>query len=87
MRAHRYYCSMTPLLCCHTYIDNALRQYLVLFFDSIAQADVRVELQADEGVDDAALNVVNSVLEFIDSNPPKWQQWKEKAQQAGIDWA
>lgn len=51
------------------------------------QADVVVQLQADDGVDDATLNVVNSILEFIDSNPPKWQQWKEKAQQAGIEWA
>lgn len=52
-----------------------------------AQADVRVELKAEDGVDDATLNVVNTILEFIDSNPPKWQQWKEKAQSAGIEWA
>lgn len=46
-----------------------------------------VRLEADDGVDDATLNVVNSILEFIDSNPPKWKEWKEKARQAGIEWA
>lgn len=51
------------------------------------QADVRVQLIPEEDVDDATMNVINSVLEFIDSNPPKWQQWKEKANAAGIDWA
>lgn len=53
----------------------------------LVQADVRVELKADDGVDDVTLNVVNTILEFIDGNPPKWRQWKEKAQQAGIEWA
>lgn len=44
-------------------------------------------MKPNDGIDDVTLNVVNSILEFIDSNPPKWQQWKEKARQAGIEWA
>ncbi|CAM9301385.1 unnamed protein product [Discosporangium mesarthrocarpum] len=51
------------------------------------QADVRVELESDEDVLDVTLKVITRVLEFIDSNPPKWQEWKQKAQQQGIDWA
>lgn len=54
---------------------------------SATQADVTVKLEVGDAVDDVTLNVVNSVLEFIDSNPPKWQQWKEKAREAGIEWA
>ncbi|CAM9601602.1 unnamed protein product, partial [Hapterophycus canaliculatus] len=51
------------------------------------QADVTIQLTPEDGVDDVTLNVVNTVLEFIDSNPPKWQKWKEKANAAGIEWA
>ncbi|CAM9862778.1 unnamed protein product [Pylaiella littoralis] len=50
-------------------------------------ADVTVQIAPEDGVDDVTYNVVNTVLEFIDSNPPKWQKWKEKANQAGIEWA
>ncbi|CBN78012.1 Shikimate Kinase [Ectocarpus siliculosus] len=52
-----------------------------------AQADVTVQLKPEDGVDDITYNVVNTILEFIDSNPPKWQKWKEKANAAGIEWA
>eukprot|EP00752_Nemacystus_decipiens_P009186 g8207.t1 len=52
-----------------------------------AQADVTVQLTPEDGVDDVTYNVINTLLEFIDSNPPKWQKWKEKANQAGIEWA
>lgn len=51
------------------------------------QADVTVQLTPEDGVDDVTYNVINTLLEFIDSNPPKWQKWKEKANQAGIEWA
>lgn len=51
------------------------------------QADVTVELTPEDGVDDVTYNVVNTLLEFIESNPPKWQKWKEKANNAGIEWA
>lgn len=51
------------------------------------QADVTVQLTPEDGVDDITYNVINTLLEFIDSNPPKWQKWKEKANQAGIEWA
>ncbi|CAN0478184.1 unnamed protein product [Ectocarpus sp. 8 AP-2014] len=51
-----------------------------------AQADVTVKLEPEDGVDDITYNVVNTILEFIDSNPPKWQKWKEKANAAGIEW-
>lgn len=51
------------------------------------QADVTVQLAPEDGVDDVTYNVVNTLLEFIDSNPPKWQKWKEKANNAGIEWA
>lgn len=51
------------------------------------QADVRVQLLPEEDEGESAMSVINSVLEFIESNPPKWQQWKEKATAAGIDWA
>ncbi|CAM9509152.1 unnamed protein product [Laminaria digitata] len=38
------------------------------------QADVTVRLEAGDDVGDATLNVVNSVLGYIDSNPPKWRR-------------
>eukprot|EP00904_Undaria_pinnatifida_P007474 jgi/Undpi1/3857/HiC_scaffold_16.g07226.m2 len=39
-----------------------------------AQADVTVQLEAGDNVEEATLNVINSVLAFIDSNPPKWRR-------------
>ena len=38
------------------------------------QADVTVQLEAGDDVEEATLNVINSVLAFIDSNPPKWRR-------------
>lgn len=59
----------------------------VSLFVCLWQADITVQIAPEDGVDDVTYNVVNTLLEFIDSNPPKWQKWKEKANQAGIEWA
>lgn len=40
----------------------------------LSQADVTVRLEAGDGVEEATLNVVNSILAYIDSNPPKWRR-------------
>lgn len=69
--------------CCFYSLSTRVIWLLELNF----QADVRVEMNADDDVDDVTLNVINSLLEFIESNPPKWRQWKEKAREAGIEWA
>lgn len=53
----------------------------------LRQADVRVALESQQDAEDATLAVIDSVVDFIESNPPKWQEWKEKAQDNGIDWA
>lgn len=50
------------------------------------QADVVVDISAEDTVDDVVYNVVTSLQNFIDSNPPKWSQWKENAKEQGITW-
>jgi len=43
------------------------------------KADITVSLEADDAADDAAFLIVDSVLEFIESNPAKSQEWKAQA--------
>jgi hypothetical protein len=50
------------------------------------QADVRVHVSAEDSVDDVVLSTVTQLHAFIDSNPPKWQQWKDSAKASGINW-
>ena len=47
------------------------------------QADIVVTFDGSEALDDCALKILNSVSSFIDSNPPKWKQWQEKAKSEG----
>ncbi|CAM9436582.1 unnamed protein product [Choristocarpus tenellus] len=51
------------------------------------QADVRIPVEEEDHVTDVTSKIIKSVVEFIDSNPPKWQEWKKKAQAEGVDWA
>eukprot|EP00611_Tribonema_gayanum_P028598 TRINITY_DN739_c0_g1_i2.p1 TRINITY_DN739_c0_g1~~TRINITY_DN739_c0_g1_i2.p1 ORF type:complete len:189 (-),score=60.94 TRINITY_DN739_c0_g1_i2:379-945(-) len=50
------------------------------------QADVRVHVSPDDSVDAVVLSSVSELQKFIDSNPPKWQQWKDSAKASGINW-
>jgi hypothetical protein len=50
------------------------------------QADVRVQVSADDSIDAVVYASVTALQEFIDSNPPKWQQWKDSAKASGISW-
>ncbi|CAM9818879.1 unnamed protein product, partial [Chrysoparadoxa australica] len=41
-------------------------------------ADVRVPVSPGDSVEEVVLAVVAGLEDFIASNPPKWQQWKEQ---------
>ncbi|CAM9404928.1 unnamed protein product [Phaeothamnion confervicola] len=49
-------------------------------------ADVRVVISAREDVQDVVLKVVEHLHDYVDSNPPRHQAWKEEAKTAGADW-
>jgi hypothetical protein len=58
----------------------------MLSFILCMQADVRVQVSADDSIDAVVYASVTALQEFIDSNPPKWQQWKDSAKASGISW-
>ena len=43
------------------------------------QADVKVRLDGTEALDDCVKATMDAIKAYIDSNPPKWKQWKSKA--------
>lgn len=47
-----------------------------------AKADVTVKLEKGLAADDAAYQVVDALLSFIEANPAKSKEWKEKADEA-----
>ena len=47
-----------------------------------SKADVTVTLGRGLAADDAAYEVVTAVLNFIEANPAKSKEWKEKADEA-----
>lgn len=51
-----------------------------------AQADVKIEIDADMDPDKVADSVVEALHNFIDDNPPAWKMAKAKAQSEGLDW-
>jgi shikimate kinase len=54
--------------------------------EKYAQADVRIEVDADTDEEGVADQVVRDLHNFIDDNPPAWKLSKEKAQADGLDW-
>lgn len=50
------------------------------------QADVRVPVGPEDTIDDVVLRTVDTLHTFIESNPPKWQTWKDSAKASGISW-
>mmetsp|Transcript_10888 Transcript_10888/g.16243 ORF Transcript_10888/g.16243 Transcript_10888/m.16243 type:complete len:97 (-) Transcript_10888:35-325(-) len=50
------------------------------------QADVCVKIGLNDSVDEVVLSTTLKLKEFIEANPPKWQEWKEDAKVAGIQW-
>jgi len=42
------------------------------------QADVVVRFDGSEALDECVAKVIEGVDSFINNNPPKWKQWKEK---------
>ena len=44
------------------------------------KADLSISISGDDSVEQVSTSVLNGIMEFIRSNPPKWKQWKEKQQ-------
>ena len=56
-----------------------LRALLEERLSKYEQADVKVRLDGTEPLDDCVAATMTAIADYIDSNPPKWKQWKEKA--------
>eukprot|EP00640_Fibrocapsa_japonica_P003619 CAMPEP_0113943466 /NCGR_PEP_ID=MMETSP1339-20121228/24642_1 /TAXON_ID=94617 /ORGANISM="Fibrocapsa japonica" /LENGTH=297 /DNA_ID=CAMNT_0000948347 /DNA_START=19 /DNA_END=912 /DNA_ORIENTATION=+ /assembly_acc=CAM_ASM_000762 len=51
--------------------------------DLYEQADVVVDVQASDSIEEVASKVIEGILDFIEENPPKWVEWKKEAQERG----
>jgi shikimate kinase len=51
-----------------------------------SQADVRIEITEEMGEEEVADEIIKSLHDFIDNNPPAWKLAKAKAQAEGLDW-
>ena len=51
-----------------------------------AQADVTVEIGPMDSVSDVITKVIDNVSDYMEENPPQWQQWKDSAATSGLDW-
>lgn len=49
------------------------------------QADVRVEVSPNDTPTIVAENAIQSILSFIENNPPLWQTWKNKQNAFGVE--
>lgn len=44
------------------------------------KADLTIPIDGDDSVEQVSSSVLDGIMDFIKSNPPKWKQWKEKQQ-------
>ena len=58
---------------------EAVRALLEDRLPKYEQADVKVRLEGTEALDDCTKATMDAIQSYIESNPPKWKQWKEKA--------
>jgi shikimate kinase len=51
-----------------------------------SQADVRIEITEDMDQEEVADEIIRTLHNFIDDNPPAWKLAKAKAKAEGLDW-
>lgn len=49
------------------------------------QADVHVSFDGSEALDECVSKVCEAIETYMDSNPPRWQQWQDRARSQGLD--
>ena len=65
---------------------KTLKNILAERKDKYSQADVRIEIDESMDENDVATEVVRTLHDFIDDNPPTWKLAKAQAQAEGLDW-
>ena len=70
--------------------DNPLEKISTLYNDrkdKYEQADIHVKIPSNYDNEEVTNLVINSMLQFIQDNPPRWQTWKNQKNQKALDMA
>mmetsp|Transcript_2361 Transcript_2361/g.3716 ORF Transcript_2361/g.3716 Transcript_2361/m.3716 type:complete len:336 (-) Transcript_2361:203-1210(-) len=79
--------SKRPLLSVSDDPSQKLKDILAEREEKYKMADLSFEVPADKTPEETADLLIESMLKFIDDNPPMWQEWKKKRDQKAVDMA